>query len=156
MAAPRASVCSVRMADGRVLMAGGTGPLGSLNSVELYGTDGAFTKAAPLLQPRANSACATLTDGRVLITGGSDRDQALRSAEVYDPATDSWSSAGNMSVARSGHTATLTASGAVLLVGGESTGAVEAFLTDGTFLLAESLLRRAAITHWRSCRIAKL
>jgi N-acetylneuraminic acid mutarotase len=81
----------------------------------------------------------TLNDGRALITGGADRDYALRSAEVYDPAADAWSSAGNMSAARSGHTATLTASGAVLLVGGETTGTVEAFLADGTFLVAGKL-----------------
>jgi uncharacterized protein (TIGR03437 family) len=132
MSAPRASACSVRLADGRVLIVGGSGETGALQSVELYGPDG-FSTAAPLLEARANPACAVLNDGRVLVTGGSRDDQSLRSAEVYDPAIGFWSSAGNMSVARSGHTATLTPWGAVILTGGENTGIVEAFQTNGTF-----------------------
>jgi large repetitive protein len=115
-----------------VLIAGGAGDSGALATVELYGPDG-ISVAAPLLEPRANPACAALNDGRVLVTGGSRDDQPLRSAEVYNPGTGSWSNAGNMSVARSGHTAALTPSGTVVLIGGENSGTIEAFLNNGTF-----------------------
>jgi len=133
MATPRAGACSVRLVDGRVLIAGGTAESGALSTVEYYGPDG-FSVAAPLLEPRTHPACAALKDGRVLVTGGSRDDQPLRSAEVYDPSTGSWSSAGNMSVARSGHTAAVTPWGSVILIGGEESGTVEAFLATGSFI----------------------
>jgi len=98
MSAARSAACSVRLADGRVLVAGGAGEAGALNSVELYSADGTFSTAAPMLQPRANAACAMTQDGRVLVAGGSN----LQSAEVYDPSEDTWTSVGNMNVARTG------------------------------------------------------
>ena len=84
-------------------------------------------------QARADAACIVLPDGRVLVTGGSDGTANLATAEVYDAGEGTWQSLGSMSVARSGHTATATPWGAVLLVGGEDTGAVELFLTNDTF-----------------------
>lgn len=60
----------------------------------------------------------TLPSGLVLRTGGSDDDQDLREAVLYDPATNTWSSAGTMSVTRHLHTATLLPDGRVLVVGG--------------------------------------
>ena len=133
MAAPRASACSVQLADGRVFVAGGRSDTGVLNTVEISTPDGTFSSVAPMSQARADAACIVLPDGRVLVTGGSDGAANLATAEVYDPAKGTWQSLGNMSVARSGHTATATPWGAVLLVGGEATGAVELFLTNDTF-----------------------
>ena len=87
-----------------------------------------------MAEARAGATCTLLNDGRVLVIGGSDAGGALNSAEIYSPSSDSWSGAGTMAQPRSGHTATRTPWGAVLVAGGESTGTVEAFLTNGTFL----------------------
>jgi hypothetical protein len=67
------------------------------------------------------------------VTGGSDGTSALASAEVYDPAHDSWSDAGLMAAARVHHTAAISPWGAVLIVGGEKTGTLEAYGTNGQF-----------------------
>jgi hypothetical protein len=88
-----------------------------------------------MLQARANAACALTQDGRVLVAGGSN----LQSAEVYDPSENTWTGVGNMSVARTGGFAVPTSGGAILLVGGEPTGAVELFLTNDRFMPAGTL-----------------
>jgi uncharacterized protein (TIGR03437 family) len=134
MAAPRASACSVALSDGRLLVAGGSGAAGTMNSVDLYATDASRSQVSPMAEARANATCTLLNDGRVLVTGGSNENGVLNSAEVYDPVADTWKPAGTMAMARSGHTATRMPWGAVLVVGGEDTGTAEAYLTNGTFL----------------------
>jgi len=56
----------------------------------------------------------------VLITGGmgGPSDGALIAAELYDPSGGTFGPAGSMTTLRSGHTATLLASGQVLIAGG--------------------------------------
>jgi hypothetical protein len=64
-----------------------------------------------------------LANGKVLIAGGTptnDEGQYLASAELYDPATGSFSPTGPMSGPRFVHTATMLATGKVLLAGGMS------------------------------------
>ena len=60
----------------------------------------------------------TLPSGLVLRTGGSDGDHDLKEAVLYGATTNTWSSAGTMSVSRHLHTATLLPDGRVLVVGG--------------------------------------
>jgi hypothetical protein len=65
-----------------------------------------------------------LPDGTVLVaggnTGGIGGDGVLASTELFDPATETWTRTGDMATPRYGHTATLLASGAVLVCGGQS------------------------------------
>jgi hypothetical protein len=57
-----------------------------------------------------------LADGRVLIATGFG--VPVASAELYDPATGTWSDAGNFGVSTFEHTATLLRNGMVLVTGG--------------------------------------
>jgi hypothetical protein len=96
---------------------------------------GIWSPAASLIQARFNHTATLLPHGNVLVTGGvghlglvvGDPTIVLASAELYDPMHDKWSSAGNMSTERQGHTAILLRTGNVLVVGGsDSSGAVTA------------------------------
>lgn len=78
--------------------------------------------------PRVYPALGRLADGRVIITGGytdPSETASLSTTEIYDPKTNAWSSGPTMNHARGGHAAVSLASGALVVAGGESTGAVE-------------------------------
>lgn len=139
MASARAAACSALLTDGRVLVAGGNGPSGVTNTVELYNPDGTFASAPPMKQARTGASCVALQDGRVLVAGGSDGTTSLASAEVFDPAKSAWTPIDNMEKARYRHTATLLPWGAVLIEGGEGSGTVELYRTNDTFLTVGQL-----------------
>lgn len=107
---------AVVLPDGRVLLSPGGALLdpltGSSTAVPL--TPGEAMRGYPF----SGSTLTLLRDGKVLRTGGDDESTYLKEAVLYDPATNSWSTAGAMSVSRSLHTATLLADGRVLVVGG--------------------------------------
>jgi hypothetical protein len=135
----------------------GVGNYVGLSSVEVYdvgtgtfteilGDDGLgiFGHTATLLQ-----------NGTVLLTGGFINDVwddyfdsvSSNGAELYDSATGVWSGTGNMTANRGSHTATLLATGKVLIAGGADTdptgtGLASAELYDpstGTFTQTESM-----------------
>jgi N-acetylneuraminic acid mutarotase len=123
---PRRLHSLTRLADGKVLAAGGlNGSLG-LSSAELFdpGT-GLWVPAGSLGAPRWGHSATLLEDGSVLVTGGSTARPgggvtALRTAERFDPDPDhgGWSPAQAMTDARTAHTAVRLANGFVLVVGG--------------------------------------
>ncbi len=116
--------------DGSVLVAGGIAQGKLLASAELHGRSPAASWASTgqLSEPRLGHTLTVLRDGRVLVTGGTGRagppsrgSQTVRpiaSAEVFDPRTQRWSAAGQMSVPRFEHTASLLPDGRVLIAGG--------------------------------------
>jgi Galactose oxidase, central domain len=117
--------------DGRVLITGGSvDSRSALDTAELYdpGT-GSFTAAGSMTLGRSQHAATLLPNGKVLITGGTSGCSApngcsfLASAELYDSSTGIFSRAGDMTVARASHTATLLADGRVLIAGGAWGGA---------------------------------
>ena len=121
----RGSHTATLLADGRVLISGGTsdGSL-SLASAEIYDpTTGTFSATGRMTQARTFQDSTLLFDGRVLVTGGDPAGWVydgpfLDSAELYEPKTGIFSSTGSLTDTLTNHTATLLPDGRVLIAGG--------------------------------------
>src|SRR6266581_5782440 len=88
---PRANASAVMLSDGRILIAGGDGASGALQSAELFDPAGSVSSAAPMNVPRSGHLAVVLSDGRVLVGGGTTSGGGTtNSAEIYDPTADSW------------------------------------------------------------------
>lgn len=116
---------AVRLQDGRVLIAGGEGPwLVFGNTTEIYDPasgNWSTTGSMSVGWAFATASLTVLNDGKVLRAGGfGGNNTYYASAELYDPATGQWTPTGSMSVARSGHTATVLPDGKVLVSGGNN------------------------------------
>src|SRR5450759_5564035 len=76
MGSPRVFHAAVALADGRVLITGGSGKPGfggSLASVEIYDSStGKFSLAGSMTNPRSWHSASLLSGGRVLVAGGQD------------------------------------------------------------------------------------
>lgn len=126
MLQPRAYPMAARLADGSVLVAGGSRNTQPLDTAERYNPDnGTWVAAGRLNLPRTHGTLTLLNDGRVLAVGGGIEGapgwSATASAEVFDPRSGVWAILAPMSVARVHHTATLLATGEVLVAGGATT-----------------------------------
>jgi hypothetical protein len=120
--------------DGRVLVVGGlTGTLNGdpfpppLTAADVWDpTMSSFSPSGAMGVGRERHTATLLPDGRVLIVGGVGEraadfsDTAVLEAEIWDPATGSFSSAGQDAAGRALHTATLLPDGRVLITGGFS------------------------------------
>jgi hypothetical protein len=120
----RAGNTATLLADGRVLIAGGEDRQeNAIASAEIYNpATGKFTVTGSMADPRGAHTATALKDGKVLIVGGGSghypSQSIYRSAEFFDPASGTFSAAGQMTVARHKHAAILLRSGKVLVVGG--------------------------------------
>lgn len=88
----------------------------------------AATPTAPpnVVLPLGGHTATLLPNGKVLIAGGftdASLPTAVAYAELYDAVSGTWSATGAMTRARAGHTATLLASGKVLVTGDGGTSA---------------------------------
>src|SRR3954462_6489769 len=130
LSVPRAAHTATKLADGRVLIAGGFG-VGERNerSMELFTpATSAFTPTTELDVPRYSHSATLLADGRVLIAGGyTTGGVRLATAVLYDAAKATIATA-QMLAPRADQTAVRLADGRVLLVGG--TGPGTAFLAS--------------------------
>ena len=84
---------------------------------------GTFIPTGSMITSRGEHTATLLTNGTVLVAGGLSTGfpaQFTASAELYNPATGAFTPAGNMTVARGQHTATLLADGRVLIAGGRT------------------------------------
>lgn len=80
-------------------------------------TTGTFRRVGDLgVRHDAGGTATALRDGSVLVAGG--QLPAISTAERYDPASERWTTAGDMATARRGHTATRLSDGRVLIAGG--------------------------------------
>src|SRR4029453_4406368 len=124
------------LANGRVLIAGGTGASGALKSAEIFdpANPGAGFRmlSATMGTARARHTATLLNNGTVLIAGG----DTAGTAEIFNPTTETFSSTLlAMTTPRTGHTATLFSDDSVLLAGG-NTDSMEYFSSiDQTFTL---------------------
>jgi Kelch motif len=127
MSTSREGPIAAPLPDGRVLVAGGRSNSNvNQTSAEIFdpGTN-AFTPVPGgnhMVVGREFAAAAPLADGRVLIAGGLDNTVgATATAEVFDPANNTFSAVGSMSVPRNGPGAAPLPDGRVLVAGGQDT-----------------------------------
>ena len=116
---------ATRLTDGRVLVTGGVGISGAMDSAEIYDSStGTFSQIGNMNMPRFSHTATLLSNGKVLIVGGrnntgvNNASSYLSSAELYDPVIGTFSYTGGMSISRQLHTATLLQNGKVLITGG--------------------------------------
>jgi M6 family metalloprotease-like protein len=111
MQAARALHLATVLDDGRVLVAGGGGPL------EIFDPgSGTWRTGADLTGGFDSAVGAVLDDGRVLIIGSSDGNPV--NTELYDPDTDTCSVPGQMAHDRIYHSSVELPDGRVLVAGG--------------------------------------
>ena len=119
---------STQLMDGSVLITGGD----NTRCAQVYDPQrGTFSKVGEMNTEHSKHTSTLLTDGRVLIAGGQfrrDNDWVTHSAaEIYDPTTKTFSLTSSLNVERKTHTAAITPSGEVLILGGftESSGVIQ-------------------------------
>jgi uncharacterized protein (TIGR03437 family) len=116
------------LADGKVLVVGGSGPgnnFDAIASAEVYDpSTGIWSSAGTMSLARSAHTAMLSTNGQVLVASGaagtSTSPVLPAGAEIYNPATGGWTPTGNLNVARLNHAATLLTSGKVLVVSGQS------------------------------------
>jgi hypothetical protein len=138
MSVARQSATATRLADGRVLIAGGQ-RVGSVDVGDVYfetaelfdPVAGKFSPvAAKMATKRTQHAAAAIAGGKVLVVGGTSGVMSTSTAELFDPKTATWSSTPPLAHEHWGATLTVLADGRVLLAGGgpgASGGATELF-----------------------------
>jgi hypothetical protein len=106
--------------DGKVLLAGGGGLSGVLNSTQIYDpSQDAFADGPSMSSGHSVATAAPTANGKILIIGGiGSGSDVLDSVEVYDSVTNAFTAGASMSDPRLLPTATLLPNGRVLIAGG--------------------------------------
>ena len=164
---PRANDVAISLADGTLLVTGGQGGNGVRQ--QLYRSAWIFdpsrnhwNRVGDLHAARLSPSAVRLSDGRVLLvagsvaradlaTAGADQNpyQAVASAELYDPSTKTWSTAGDLTLPRSGLALAALPGGGALAVG----GCVFPQNQPGVSALATAELFNSGTARWASTRL---
>ncbi len=159
LASARSGAAAVTLADGRVLLVGGSARLEDapqlVASAELYdpGT-GRWSSAGSLAIPRSGFVFVPLVDGGAIVAGGFGEAgpagfSYLSSAERYDPRENRWRPTRDLPYAVAGAAGARLADGRVLLAGGATRPQEEG--PGGTYvsgLTAESVLFDPPTGSW--------
>jgi N-acetylneuraminic acid mutarotase len=149
----RTSPAGTRLADGRVLIAGGFDHPAAqvmLASAEAYDPmNDSWSSAGMMTQPRAGATAILLGNGKVLVVGGMPTFSVGVSdtAELYDPQTNEWSAVPSMSTPRAFHTATLLQDERVFVVGGSAVPTAEIFDPVSNHWLDAGAMSEARFNH---------
>ena len=114
---------TIKLADGRVMIGGGTSASGSaLTSAEIYDpATETFTLTATIPDGRYGASAALLPNGNVIVFGGYGNNTYLKSAMVYDVVSNTWSYVtSQMNDSRSDATVVTMADGRIIIAGGWS------------------------------------
>lgn len=110
------------LANGKILVAGGTNNGVALTSAELYNpTAATWASTGSMHVARTLAQAVLLSNGSVLVMGGCVNDclsATTSSAELYNPSAGTFTATGSMVQARAEFGATLLANGQVLVAGG--------------------------------------
>jgi uncharacterized protein (TIGR03437 family) len=124
MTTPRVTHSTTLLANGKVLVTGGSSDGSSivLAQAELYDpATGQWSATGNMTSLRVIHSLTLLPSGFALAAGGSGGN-VQRSAELYNPATGTWTATVELAAARQNHTATLLPNGKLLVTGGSGAG----------------------------------
>ncbi len=129
--------------NGKVLVTGGYGPTLVKTETQIFDPSTNSWSAGPNMNfPRNHHTATLLPNGLVLIAGGANAyGSNYNSAELYNPATNTWTMTGSMSVVgRTFFTANLLNNGKVLVAGGSGNAITELYdPSTGTWSTTGSL-----------------
>ena len=121
MTGPRASQDATLLADGRVLLSGGSNGANRLKTAEIYDPKTSkFTATGSMNEARIEDSETLLAGGRVLVVGGYNKSTRLATAEIYDPVKGVFTKTGSMASGRGEHAAGLLKDGRVIGAGGDN------------------------------------
>ncbi|MEI7970613.1 MAG: kelch repeat-containing protein [Betaproteobacteria bacterium] len=128
MAGARAGHVATPLANGDVLVTGGSSPTTTVRTAERFAVGtGTFTALPDMTTERYFHTATRLPSGKVLIAAGSSGALTLgvtNSAEIYDPNANTFTATGALAKARLFHTATMLSDGSVLIIGGTGANGV--------------------------------